>query len=86
MAVSISYKERKEEQMYVSVKYRQSDNAWGYKSYTYQTDLPLKVGERVVAPTYNNPEQEAIVCGVRMPEPPFECKAITQRWEDAANG
>lgn len=64
--------------MFVSVKYKVAEHQYGEKSYTYQTELPLKLGDKVVANTPKNPMQEALVVGVNMPEPPFKCKAITE--------
>lgn len=65
--------------MFASVKYKTSDTpTFSEKSYTYKTDLPLRLGDRVITPTPKNILQEAIVVGVNMPEPPFPCKSIVE--------
>lgn len=64
--------------MFTSVKYKQDDTTYSAKSYTYKTNLALKLGDHVIAPTQRNQLQEAIVVGVNMPEPPFKCKSIVE--------
>ena len=64
--------------MYISVKYKVADHQYGEKSYTYTTNLDVKLGDKVVAPTPKNALQEALVVGVNMPEPPFKCKSIVE--------
>lgn len=64
--------------MYINVKYKVDDHHYSDKSYTYHTELPAKLGDKVVAPTPKNPMQEALVVGVNMPEPPFKCKSIVE--------
>ncbi len=64
--------------MFITVFYH-DDVLNGYKTgraYTYDTQLPLKVGDKVIAPTAKNPEQRAIVAEVDVPTPPFVCKVI----------
>lgn len=64
--------------MYVSVFYRE-DASEGYRAgraYTYETDLPLKPLDKVIAPTAKNPEQRAMVVDIDLPEPPFPCKKV----------
>lgn len=65
--------------MYISVKYKTSDTpTFSERSYTYKTELPAKLGDHVIAPTPKNLLQEALVVGVNMPEPPFDCKSIVE--------
>lgn len=63
--------------MYTSVKYI-DQFTFSTKSYTYHTELPVKLGDHVIAPTPKNQLQEAIVVGVNLPEPPFKCKSIVE--------
>lgn len=63
--------------MYASVKYI-DQFTFSTKSYTYHTELPVKLGDHVIAPTPKNQLQEAIVVGVNLPEPPFKCKSIVE--------
>lgn len=50
-----------------------------YKSlrYTYKTDLPLKVGDKVIAPTRNGEKNRALVMEVDLPE-----TIIDEQWAD----
>ena len=64
--------------MFTSVKYKQDDSNYSVKSYTYHTELPVKLGDHVIAPTQKSQLQEAIVVGVNLPEPPFKCKSIVE--------
>lgn len=65
--------------MYVSVcYYKEEFDAYGGRDYSYTTELPLNVGDKVIAPTVKNPEQRAMVTAVDIPEPPFACKEITR--------
>lgn len=63
--------------MFTSVKYI-DQFTFSTKSYTYHTELPVKLGDHVIAPTPKNQLQEAIVVGVNLPEPPFKCKSIVE--------
>lgn len=73
--------------MFTSVKYKQDDSNYSVKSYTYRTELPVKLGDHVIAPTPKNQLQEAIVVGVNLPEPPFKCKSIVEyAAKENANG
>lgn len=63
---------------YYEVKYKQTDNSWGDRPYTYYSALDLRLGQKVYAPTYKNPRQEAMVFAVNVPKPPFPCKEITE--------
>lgn len=65
--------------MYVGVLYFKEDvDGYAGKTYSYFTNLPLKVGDKVIAPTVKNPEQRAMVASIDLPEPPFSCKEITR--------
>lgn len=71
--------------MYVSVAYRMNDRgfrgqeqAFSPRTYTYITNLPLAVGDMVIAPTKFG-EQPAIVREIDLEAPAFECKEITVR-------
>lgn len=66
--------------MYVSVKYFNAmANAYTSSPFTYLTQLPLKVGDIVLAPTVKAPEgSRAIVFAVDVPAPSFKCKEITK--------
>lgn len=78
--------------MLVRVKYWKGGVLNGYAGfpYTYRTNLPLNVGDVVVAPTAKEPMQRAIVVETNVPEsvvdPAWEhtIKTITNRWEDMA--
>lgn len=64
--------------MFVGIAYY-DEKISGYKAdraYTYQTDMALKVGDKVIAPTAKTPEQRGMVVSVQLPEPPFVCKSI----------
>ena len=63
---------------FYEVVYKQSENEWGARPYTYKSDLDLRLKQRVYAPTYKNPLQEAMVVSVNCPEPGFACKEITE--------
>lgn len=70
---------------YVSVKYKRPDiNAFAGRAYTYYTELPLEVGDKVVCVTPNG-DTPAIVVDVELEEPTFKCKEITEYWEDDKN-
>lgn len=62
---------------YVEVIYDDS-NGVSKKSYTYYTFLDLRLGQKVICPTYRNPRQVATVTAVNCPEPGFRCKEITE--------
>lgn len=54
--------------MLVKIKYLHTEaNAYGGMSYTYKTELPLAVMDKVLAPTPHG-EQRAIVTEVNVPE------------------
>lgn len=54
--------------MIVKVSYYKPEyKAYSARGYTYRTELPLKVGDKVIAPTVNG-EQKALVTAVNLPE------------------
>lgn len=65
--------------MYVSIRYYKSPaGVYAGAEYTYHTDLPLKVGDKVITPTVKEPRQRGIVTKVNVPQPSFPCKDITE--------
>lgn len=72
--------------MYVSVKYHnQLSNAYTSSPFTYTTQMPLKIGDVVLAPTVKAPEgSRAIVTAIDVPAPKFKCKEITRYWNPEA--
>lgn len=71
---------------YYEVQYKQGENAWSERAYTYFSKLDLRLGQKVYAPTYKNPRQEARVCAVNVPEPGFPCKEITEIMTEEDDG
>lgn len=65
--------------MYCNVMYYKGQLG-GYhgNAYTYQTKLPLKTGDKVIAPTMKEPRQRGIVTAVNVAKPKFPCKEITE--------
>lgn len=63
---------------FVEVKYTASDGVATGKTYTYKTKLNLRLGQKVICPTYRNPRQVATVTAVNCPEPSFACKEIKE--------
>lgn len=61
--------------MFVSIKYNKGGFYAG-NAYTYESLLPLEVGDRVIAPTANDPFQRGIVVETNIPRPSFPCKSI----------
>ena len=63
--------------MIVFVKYYR-DAVSGYcgRTYTYKTEMPLKVGDKVIAPTRNEPRQRAMVTAINLHE-----SVISPKWE-----
>lgn len=65
--------------MFVKVCYwNEAYDGYSGRDYAYTTSLPLKVGDKVIAPTAKNAEQRAMVTAVDLPKPPFACKEITR--------
>lgn len=69
--------------MYVKVLYYKPEldlagtgNGYGGREYTYRSDLPLKPGDLVIAPTYKG-EQKAMVVASNVPE-----SMIDPAWAD----
>lgn len=63
---------------YYEVKYLNSYGVRNDKTYTYRSELDLRLGQKVVCPTYKNPRETAVVVAVNCPEPQFKCKEITE--------
>lgn len=51
-------------------------SAFGGREYTYRSELPLKTGDKVVAPTYKG-DQKAMVVAINVPE-----QEIDPAWAD----
>ncbi len=62
---------------FVEVVYDDSNGVTN-RPYTYKTRLDLRLGQKVLAPTYKSPTQRATVTAVNCPEPGFKCREITE--------
>ncbi|WP_298021148.1 hypothetical protein [uncultured Dysosmobacter sp.] len=51
----------------VEIRYCGQDGQPRGKAYSYYTDIPLAVGDRVIVPTYKG-DGEGVVCAVAVPE------------------
>ena len=77
--------------MFVGVKfYRESAQGYVGRAYSYETDLPLKVGDRVIVPAGEG-KNRAIVAEVNVPQESinpayFPLKRITEYEEPEADG
>lgn len=61
----------------VFVKYWHPEfNSYCGRAYTYKTELPLKVGSKVIAPTRSDPRQRAIVTMTHLSP-----AVIDKKWE-----
>ena len=68
-----------QEPMYVGIGYYDERfDCYKATAYTYWTNLDLRVGDHVIAPTRNNPQQRGIVTRINMDKPPFKCNEITE--------
>ncbi len=56
--------------------YHSEFDGYAGRPYTYETDLDLHVGSKVIAPTVKNPMQRAIVNAINLPNPTFQCRKI----------
>lgn len=63
--------------MFVNVQYYRS-GVYAGNYYAYETDLDLREGDKVIAPTKNEPRQRAIVKEINAPAPRFLCKKIEE--------
>lgn len=63
---------------FVEVIYTDSDGVNNGRAYTYKTKLDLRLGQKVIAPTYRNSRQTATVTAVNCQNPQFKCKEITE--------
>nr|DAI80060.1 MAG TPA: protein of unknown function (DUF5604) [Caudoviricetes sp.]DAZ54177.1 MAG TPA: protein of unknown function (DUF5604) [Caudoviricetes sp.] len=57
--------------------YKPQMNGYGGRSYTFRTDLPLKAGDKVLAPGGEGDPKKAIITEVDLPE-----SVIDVRWAD----
>lgn len=57
--------------------YKPKMNGYGGQAYTFRTDLPLKAGDRVLAPGGEGTPKKAIITEVDLPE-----GVIDVRWAD----
>ncbi len=81
--------------MYVKVQYHKpelGENGYGGMEYTYRTELPLKPGDTVIAPTYRG-NQRALVVAAYVPSDEIRpawadrIRTITEYWtEEGKNG
>lgn len=63
--------------MYIKVMYFKDEQGdYGGRPYTYATELPLKVGDKVLAPTVSG-DKKALVAQTEVPE-----GEIDIRWAD----
>ena len=69
--------------MYVSVQYEKTPGVYAGAKYTYRTNLDLKPGDKVIAPTKRNERQKAIVKEIGLVPPPFPCNDIIEYDPDA---
>lgn len=63
---------------YVRVQYYKETGFYAGGRYTYETELPLNVGDKVISPTVNAPRQRGIVTDVNVPTPSFPCRRVTE--------
>ena len=64
--------------MYIKVAYwKPSINAYASWEYTYSTELPVKVGSKVIADTATSGKQKAIVTEINVPE-----SEISDHWRN----
>lgn len=64
--------------MFVAVQYYKGAGFYAGAKYIYETVLPLETGDKVIAPTVNEPRQRAIVAAVDVTAPRFPCREITE--------
>lgn len=64
--------------MFVEVQYYKGTGFYAGAKYTYETRLGLLPGDKVIAPTVNEPRQRAIVKEVNLAAPRFPCREITE--------
>lgn len=57
--------------MYVTVRLRAYDGSYAGRAYSYKTELPLKEGDKVIAPTFKGPV-DGIVVETDVPETAIE--------------
>lgn len=69
--------------MFVEVQYYKGTGFYAGAKYTYETFLPLKAGDKVIAPTVKEPRQRGIVAAVNVKMPNFPCRRIEEYDPDA---
>ena len=70
--------------MFVTVRYyKPLIGAYAGNDYTYETQMALVRGDKVIAPTAKEPRNRAIVTAVNVEAPEFACKEITE-YDDKA--
>lgn len=52
------------------------------RTYVYHTDLPLKIGDKVMLPVRNESPKRGMVAQTDMPTPPFECREVTEYYRE----
>lgn len=71
--------------MFVSIMYYKTPaNVYAGREYTYETDLPLQIGDKVITPTKNEERQRGIVRKINLAKPSFPCRKITEFDPDGA--
>ena len=63
---------------YYEIKYLNSDGTQSARAYTYYSALELRLGQKIVSPTFKNDKQVGMVVAVNCPDPGFACKEITE--------
>jgi hypothetical protein len=64
--------------MFIKVQYYKAFDLYAGRLYTYKTELAVEPGDKVIAPTYNEPKQKAVVREIDVPEPEFVCREIME--------
>ena len=70
--------ENKMTSTYVQVQYEKAPGVYAGAKYTYRTNLDLRPGDKVIAPTKMNERQKAIVTDAGLIPPSFPCKDINE--------
>lgn len=64
--------------MFIKVQYYKAFDLYAGRLYTYKTELAVEPGDKVIAPTYNEPRQKAVVREINVEKPVFDCREITE--------
>ena len=55
--------------MFVKVKYHKDElNGYGGREYTFRTDLPLKLYQKVLVPSNDGEPKKAVVTAINVPD------------------